>query len=76
MKTIETKKAWAFKVVKTQRGCQGEWFRYPAAATFADQVEAEAYAREFADEQKGVAGTRILVVARKGGRVVADIKVS
>jgi hypothetical protein len=64
-----SKKAWAYKVVKTQRGSQGQWFRYPVAATFLTQVEAEEYAKSFAESQRGVAGTRILVIARKGGDV-------
>jgi hypothetical protein len=68
--TTTTRKTWAYKVVKTQRGNQGQWFRYPAAATFATQSEAEQYAEQFAADQRGVAGTRILVVARKGGDVV------
>ena len=71
-----TKKAWAYKVGKTQRGMQGEWFRYPAAATFATQAEGEQYARDFAEQQRGVAGTKILVVTRKGNRVVATVPVS
>ena len=66
------KKGWTHKVVKTQRGMKGEWFRYPAAATFPSQAEAEEYAREFAEDQRGVAGTRILVVARRGDAVVAS----
>lgn len=70
---MQTKKAWAFKVVKSQRENQGEWFRYRAAATFAAQADAEQYARDFASEQAGVPGTKILVVARKGGAVVASI---
>lgn len=73
--TTTQKKPWAYKVVKTQRGTQGEWFRHRTAATFAEQADAEEYARRFATEQRGVAGTRILVLARKGGRVVADIRV-
>ena len=60
---------WTHKVVKTQRGMDGKWFRYPAAATFASEPQAHDYAKQFAAEQKGVPGTRILVVARKGGAV-------
>lgn len=60
-------KAWKYKVVKSQRGMQGQWFSYPAAATFEDLEEAKAYAEEFAAEQRaaGVAGTRINVFSRK-----------
>lgn len=72
---MTTKTKWAFKVVKAQRGMQGQWFRYRAAATFETQAEAEKYAREFAEDQRGVAGTRILVVARKGGATVAAFPV-
>ncbi len=64
-------KKWNYKVVKTQRGSQGQWFRYPAAATFATKSEAEDYARNFAAQQRGVAGTRVLVVARKGGETLS-----
>jgi hypothetical protein len=69
--------AWAYKVLKTQQGSQGEWFRYPAAFTTADQAEAVAYAERFAAEQTaaGVARTRILVLARKGDRVVREFRV-
>ncbi len=66
---------WTHKVVKTQRGHQGEWFRYPAAATFSSEAKARAYAEDFAKEQQGVGGTRILVVTRKGNRTVADYRV-
>jgi hypothetical protein len=70
-----TKKAkWAYKVVKSQRGGQGQWFRYPAALTTADEAEAIEYAERFAAEQAGVSGTRILVLARKGDRLVREIK--
>jgi len=65
---------WTHKVVKTQRGGKGSWFRYPAAATFATQEAAETFCREFADAQAGIGGTRILVIARKGGQVVLDLK--
>ena len=60
---------WTHKVVKTQRGHQGQWFRYPAAMT-GSLVEALAYAHQFAHEQRAVGGTRILVIARKGGACV------
>jgi hypothetical protein len=63
---------WTHKVVKTQRGNRGEWFRYPAAATFSELAEADEYARRFVEEQHAVAGTRILVVQRKGNLTVAD----
>ncbi len=69
------RKPWAYKVVKTQRGGQGQWFRYPAAFTSADEAEAVKYAEGFAADQAGVAGTRILVLARKGDRVIRDIRV-
>lgn len=75
MSSKTTKAKWAYKVVKAQRGTQGQWFRHPAAATFADAADAVAYAERFAADQRGVAGTRILVVARKGGEVVRDIRV-
>lgn len=73
MTTATQKQAWTHKVVKTQRGNNGQWFRYPAAATFANEADAIAYAESFAAEQSDIAGTRILVVTRKGGRVVRDI---
>ena len=61
---------WTHKVVKSQRGMNGEWFRYRAATTTRDVGQAIAYARRFAAAQAGVAGTKILVVQRKGNRVV------
>jgi hypothetical protein len=60
---------WSHKVVKTQRGNQGKWFRYPAAKTFNSVDEASQYAGEFALEQKGVQGTKILVIDRHGHTV-------
>jgi hypothetical protein len=72
MKT--TKKPWAYKVVKSQRGGNGQWFRYPASATFADEAEAVRYAERFAAEQAGVPGTRVNVLARKGGRSVREFR--
>ncbi len=65
---------WNYKVVKMQRGTQGQWFAYPAAATFEDEATAVAYAERFAAEQARIPGTRILVVTRKGKRLVRDIK--
>lgn len=72
MKTA-TKQQWTHKVVKTQRGSDGQWFRY-AGRAFASLDEAVTYAEQFAGDQTGVSGTRILVVARKGGGIVRDIK--
>lgn len=69
-----TKKSWAYKVVKTQRGGDGKWFRYPAAFTSADEGEAIAYAERFAGEQAGVPGTRIIVVTRKGDSLVREFR--
>lgn len=68
------KKTWAYKVVKSQRGGQGQWFRYPAAFTTADEAEAVEYAGRFAAAQAGVPGTRILVLARKGDRLVREFR--
>jgi len=72
-----TKKTWTTKVVKSQRGGQGEWFRHPAAMTTDNESEAIEYAEQFAAEQKaaGVVGTRILVLARKGDRLIREIRV-
>lgn len=66
-------KSWTHKVVKKQRDGQGQWFCYPAAHT-GSLADCQAYAAEFAAQQSaaGVVGTRIVVVARKGGAVVAD----
>lgn len=57
---------WNYKVVKSQRGGQGQWFNYPTAATFVTLAEAEVYAERFAREQAEVGGTRILIRSRKG----------
>lgn len=67
-------KKWNYKVVKSQRGMDGKWFRYPAAATFEHFSDAEQYATEFAASQAGVSGTRINVLTR-GGVSVAEHRV-
>lgn len=58
---------WNFKVVKSQRGTDGKWFSYPAAATFEVEAEARKYAEKFAASQRsaGVAGIRINVLSRR-----------
>jgi hypothetical protein len=56
-------KGWQYKVVKSQRGMDGKWFSYPAAATFAGEAEARLYAADFAANQQ--TGTRILVISRR-----------
>ena len=69
-------KTWTHKVVKKQRGMQGEWFAYPAAVTFSAESEARQYAQAFAASQSaaGVVGTRITVQTR-GGHVVVSYPV-
>lgn len=62
--------AWTIKVCKTQRGNDGKWFRYPASLTTSSEAVAIRYAERFAQDQKGVPGTRILVLARKGDRLI------
>ena len=75
MKATEPQKLpWAYKVVKSQRGGNGKWFRYRAAFTSADESEAVAYAERFAAEQAGVPGTRVIVVTRKGDRLVREFR--
>lgn len=58
---------WRFKVVKSQRGNDGRWFSYPAAATFSEEADARSYAERFAASQRaaGVVGTRINVLSRR-----------
>lgn len=70
------KTQWNTKVVKTQRGGDGTWFRYPAAMTATNESDAVKYAEQFARNQAGVAGTRILVLARKGDRLIREFRVS
>lgn len=67
---------WKFKVVKKQRGMQGQWFAYPAAMTTESESEAREYAEQFAAEQRaaGVLGTRIVVETR-GRKFIAEYKV-
>lgn len=67
---------WKFKVVKSQRGIDGQWFHYPAAMTTADEVQARKYAEDFAASQRaaGIVGTRINVLTR-GGKNVAEYRV-
>ena len=75
----KTNSTWTHKVVKAQRGSQGEWFRYRAAATFGNETDARQYAEQFAAEQAGVGGTKILVLTRKGadgGNLVASYPVA
>ena len=50
-----------------------QWFRHPAAMT-GNKSECTSYAHEFARDQAGTGGTRILVMTR-GGNVVLDISV-
>ncbi len=61
---------WTFKVVKKQRGMQGQWFAYPAAKT-GTETECREYAAHFAEQQKGIGGTRIVVLTR-GGKLVTE----
>lgn len=70
-RTNGAKSAWKFKVVKKMRGHNGEWFGFPAAATFAALEDATTYAREFAAEQRaaGVASARITVLTRGNSNV-------
>lgn len=69
-------KNWTHKVVKKQRGMQGEWFAYPAAMTTDSEQSAKEYAEQFAAEQRaaGVVGTRIVVETR-GRQFVAEYHV-
>lgn len=67
-----TKNGWQYKVVKSQRGSDGLWFRY-AGVTFDTELEAVEYAEQFAREQSAVPGTKILVVSRKGNHVIKSI---
>ena len=74
---------WTHKVVKSQRGADGKWFYYPSTSRFNTEEGALHYAKQFAAEQAGVPGTRILVLSRKSfagefGRTncVAEFKVA
>lgn len=60
-----------FQVTKKQRDSQGQWFAYPSKR-FATEQEAIAYADKFAAGQQGVPGTRIVVTARKGDRLIKE----
>lgn len=65
---MKTKKpAWKYRVVKRQRGMEGEWFDYPGRG-FVCMEEAQKYAADFAAEQEasGVVGTYIAVLTRSG----------
>ena len=68
-------KKWTHKVVKLQRGMNGQWFAHRAAMT-GTETEARIYAEKFATEQTnaGVTGTRI-VVRTKGGKSIAEMRV-
>ena len=65
--TSHPRRNWQFRVVKSQRGCDGKWFALPGGATFESRDAACKYAASFAAEQRaaGVAGTRINVLSRK-----------
>lgn len=66
-----------FRVVKEQRGSDGQWFRYPPGRTRHDtQEQAEAAAAAFAADQAGVAGTRIAVLRLADGVVVKRFPVA
>ena len=54
---------WTHKVIKEQRGHNGNWFRYPTATT-GSLEHCSQYAEDFAQEQAGVGGTRIAVYTR------------
>ncbi len=60
-------------MVKKQRGGDGKWFSYPASKT-GSELECLAYAAAFAATQRGVSGTRIVVMTR-GGNFVAEFPV-
>lgn len=72
---------WQYKVVKSMRGLQGQWFDFPTAATFETQAEARKYAKEFAESQKagGVRTARYCVRSRRkgpcGGYTVAEYRI-
>ena len=52
---VAPKTAWTHKVVKKQRGADGNWFKYPAAMT-GTLDEADKYAKKFAEDQTGKGG--------------------
>lgn len=64
-----TKRNWKFRVVKSMRGMNGEWFHFPTAGTFLTKDAACVYAEGFARSQGGsrVCGARIEVRSRSGG---------
>ena len=68
--------AWKYRVVKKQRGLQGEWFSYPGRA-FSTLEDATEYATTFAADQTqaGVVGTRIVVIGRSRATIL-DIVVN
>lgn len=66
-----------FRVVKEQRGGDGQWFRHaPGRTRHETQAEAEAAAAAFAADQAGVAGTRIAVLRLADGVVVKRFPVA
>jgi hypothetical protein len=63
-----------YRVIKTQRGTDGRWFRYaPVRHRFTSADEANTYAQQFAESQAGVGGTRIIVVS--GRKTIATFPV-
>ena len=75
MTTMTTSRQWKYKVVKSQRCGNGDWFRYPTAITTITETDAREYAQAFAADQQraGVVGTRINVLTR-GGQPVAEYR--
>lgn len=59
-------KQWTHKVVKRMFGLNGKKFDFPTARTFTSEEEARDYARNFAEEQAGVAGAEYTVRSRSG----------
>lgn len=66
-------RTWKYSVYKISRGSNGRYFRYPAAATFHSETEAAQYAREFAAQQRGVAGSKIVAARRRGDKTIVEI---
>ena len=61
-------------MVKKQRGGDGKWFNYRGRA-FDRESDAMEYAREFANQQRNVPGTKI-VVYRRNGSVVGSYELA
>lgn len=66
-------RSWTHKVVRKSRGIDGQWFAYSTHATGSlDTCTHAAKELAFSLARSGTTGTRVLVLARKGRKLVVE----